>query len=438
MDWWLVLLILFGGLFVSLSIGMPVAFSFLIMSLIGSAIYLGGHAGLVQLIYSSMGSVMSFTLLPVPLFILMGEVMFATRIGLLAIDTVNELLGRLPGRLAILSIGSGAIVGALCGSALASTALHGKLLLPEMFEKKYSKFLSLGPIIASGSLAMVIPPTALGVLLASLAHVSVGNFLIGCILPGILLAVVDALYILVACLVRPSLAPAYEVSRKPMSQRLLSVGRNVLPMALIVFLVTVTIYIGICTPSEAAALGTGGTILLAAIYRQLTPEMMKKAIDGTLRTTVMIFLILVGSTAFSQILAFSGAGAAITELTVKLPLSPIQLIIAMQFIVIVLGCFMDQLSILMITLPIFMPIIQKIGFNEMLFIIMLLINVEMAGKTPPFGMSLFVMKGIAPPSVTTVDIYKSVFPFILCDMLVMALLLIFPPFALWLPGLIKG
>jgi tripartite ATP-independent transporter DctM subunit len=437
-DWWLVLLILFGGLFVSLSIGMPVAFSFLIMSLIGSAIYLGGHAGLVQLIYSSMGSVMSFTLLPVPLFILMGEVMFATRIGLLAIDTVNELLGRLPGRLAILSIGSGAIVGALCGSALASTALHGKLLLPEMFEKKYSKFLSLGPIIASGSLAMVIPPTALGVLLASLAHVSVGNFLIGCILPGILLAVVDALYILVACLVRPSLAPAYEVSRKPMSQRLLSVGRNVLPMALIVFLVTVTIYIGICTPSEAAALGTGGTILLAAIYRQLTPEMMKKAIDGTLRTTVMIFLILVGSTAFSQILAFSGAGAAITELTVKLPLSPIQLIIAMQFIVIVLGCFMDQLSILMITLPIFMPIIQKIGFNEMLFIIMLLINVEMAGKTPPFGMSLFVMKGIAPPSVTTVDIYKSVFPFILCDMLVMALLLIFPPFALWLPGLIKG
>ena len=407
------------------------------MSLIGSAIYLGGHGGLLQLIYSSMGSVMSFTLLPVPLFILMGEVMFATRIGLLAIDTVNELLGRLPGRLSILSIGSGAIVGALCGSALASTALHGKLLLPEMLEKKYSKFLSLGPIIASGSLAMVIPPTALGVLLASLAHVSVGNFLIGCILPGILLAAIDALYILVACLIRPSLAPAYEVSRKPLSQKVMSVGKNVFPMALIVFLVTVTIYIGVCTPSEAAALGTGGTIFLTAIYRQLTLKVMKKAIDGTLRTTVMIFLILVGSTAFSQILAFSGAGTTITELTVKLPLSPTQLVIAMQFIVIILGCFMDQLSILMITLPIFMPIIQKIGFNEMLFVIMLLINVEMAGKTPPFGMSLFVMKGVAPSSVTTMDIYKSVFPFFLCDMLVMGLLLFFPFFALWLPGLMK-
>lgn len=417
--------------------GMPVAFSFLLMSLIGSAIYLGGHGGLLQLIYSSMGSVMSFTLLPVPLFILMGEVMFATRIGLLAIDTVNELLGRLPGRLSILSIGSGAIVGALCGSALASTALHGKLLLPEMLEKKYSKFLSLGPIIASGSLAMVIPPTALGVLLASLAHVSVGNFLIGCILPGILLAAIDALYILVACLIRPSLAPAYEVSRKPLSQKVMSVGKNVFPMALIVFLVTVTIYIGVCTPSEAAALGTGGTIFLTAIYRQFTLKVMKKAIDGTLRTTVMIFLILVGSTAFSQILAFSGAGTTITELTVKLPLSPTQLVIAMQFIVIILGCFMDQLSILMITLPIFMPIIQKIGFNEMLFVIMLLINVEMAGKTPPFGMSLFVMKGVAPSSVTTMDIYKSVFPFVLCDMLVVGLLLFFPFFALWLPGLMK-
>lgn len=407
------------------------------MSLIGSAVYLGGHGGLLQLIYSSMGSVMSFTLLPVPLFILMGEVMFATRIGLLAIDTVNELLGRLPGRLAILSIGSGAIVGALCGSALASTALHGKLLLPEMLEKKYSKFLSLGPIIASGSLAMVIPPTALGVLLASLAHVSVGNFLIGCILPGILLAAVDALYILVACLIRPSLAPAYEVIKKPLSQKVLSVGKNVFPMALIVFLVTVTIYIGVCTPSEAAALGTGGTIFLALIYKQLTLKVMKKAIDGTLRTTVMIFLILVGSTAFSQILAFSGAGTTITELTVKLPLSPVQLVVAMQFIVIILGCFMDQLSILMITLPIFMPIIQKIGFNEMLFVIMLLINVEMAGKTPPFGMSLFVLKGVAPSSVTTMDIYKSTTPFILCDMLVMGLLLFFPFFALWLPGLMK-
>jgi tripartite ATP-independent transporter DctM subunit len=417
--------------------GMPVAFSFLFMSLIGSAVYLGGHGGLLQLIYSSMGSVMSFTLLPVPLFILMGEVMFATRIGLLAIDTVNELLGRLPGRLAILSIGSGAIVGALCGSALASTALHGKLLLPEMLEKKYSKFLSLGPIIASGSLAMVIPPTALGVLLASLAHVSVGNFLIGCILPGILLAAVDALYILVACLIRPSLAPAYEVIKKPLSQKVLSVGKNVFPMALIVFLVTVTIYIGVCTPSEAAALGTGGTIFLALIYKQLTLKVMKKAIDGTLRTTVMIFLILVGSTAFSQILAFSGAGTTITELTVKLPLSPVQLVVAMQFIVIILGCFMDQLSILMITLPIFMPIIQKIGFNEMLFVIMLLINVEMAGKTPPFGMSLFVLKGVAPSSVTTMDIYKSTTPFILCDMLVMGLLLFFPFFALWLPGLMK-
>jgi tripartite ATP-independent transporter DctM subunit len=211
--------------------------------------------------------------------------------------------------------------------------------------------------------------------------------------------------------------------------------KNVLPMALIIFLVTVTIYIGICTPSEAAALGAGGTMLLALFYRQLNWKILKEALDGTLRTSAMIFFILVGSTAFSQILAFSGAGATITQMTANLPLSPTMLVICMQLMVIVLGAFMDQLSILMITLPIFMPIIRTIGFSDMVFIIMLLINVEMAGKTPPFGMSLFVIKGVVPEDVTTIDVYKSVSPFLLLDLLVMAMMLAFPILALWLPGM---
>jgi len=437
MEWYLVLLIMFGGLFVLMSAGMPVAFSFLVMSLVGSAVYLGGHAGLHQLIYGSMQSVMSFTLLPVPLFIFMGELMFATRLGLLAIDTLDALMGRLPGRLSLLSIGSGGIVGALCGSALASTALHGRLLFPEMRERGYSKFMSLGPIVASGSLAMVIPPTALGVLLASLASVSVGNFLIGCIVPGILLVLVYGGYIVTVCMIRPDHAPPYEVSGEPVSRKAVLILKNVLPMALIVFLVTVTIYIGVCTPSESAALGAGGTMVLALFYRQLTWKVLREALDGALRTTAMIFFILVGSMAFSQILAFSGAGSTITQMTADLPLSPIILVICMQLMVIVLGAFMDQLSILMITLPIFMPIIRAIGFSDMVFIIMLLINVEMAGKIPPFGMSLFVIKGVVSEDVSTLDIYKSVVPFLFLDMLVMAMLLAFPVLVLWLPGMMR-
>lgn len=437
MEWYLVLLIMFGGLFVLMSAGMPVAFSFLAMSLVGSAVYLGGHAGLHQLIYGSMQSVMSFTLLPVPLFIFMGEIMFATRLGLLAIDTLDALMGRLPGRLSLLCIGSGGIVGALCGSALASTALHGRLLFPEMRERGYSKFMSLGPIVTSGSLAMVIPPTALGVLLASLANVSVGNFLIGCIVPGILLVLVYGGYIVTVCMIRPDHAPPYEVTGKPVSRKAVLILKNVLPMALIVFLVTVTIYIGVCTPSESAALGAGGTMVLALFYRQLNWKVLREALDGTLRTTAMIFFILVGSMAFSQILAFSGAGSTITQMTADLPVSPIILVICMQLMVIVLGAFMDQLSILMITLPIFMPIIRTIGFSDMVFIIMLLINVEMAGKTPPFGMSLFVLKGVVPEDVSTLDIYKSVVPFLFLDMLVMAMLLAFPVLALWLPGMMR-
>jgi tripartite ATP-independent transporter DctM subunit len=437
MEWWMVLAIMFGGQFVLMAVGTPVAFAFLIMSLTGSAIYLGGDAGLHQLIYSSMQSVMSFTLLPVPLFIVMGELMFATRIGLLAIDTMNELLGRLPGRLALLAIGSGGIVGALCGSALASTALHGKLLFPEMRKYGYSKFMSIGPIVTCGSLAMVIPPTAMGVLIASLANVSVGNYLIGCIVPGILLIIVYGTYITLVCTLRPEHAAPYEVQAKSVSKKALSIVTNVLPMALIVFLVTITIYIGVCTPSEAAALGAAGTMVLAALYRQLSWPVLKKALDGTLRTTAMIFFILVGSTAFSQILAFSGAGSVITEMTAGIPVNPVMLVICMQILVMILGCFMDQLSILMIVLPIFMPIIRAIGFNDMLFTIMLLINVEMAGKTPPFGMSLFVIKGVLPKDISTADIYKSVFPFLICDMVVMGLLLAFPALTLWLPAMMK-
>ena len=178
-------------------------------------------------------------------------------------------------------------------------------------------------------------------------------------------------------------------------------------------------------------------MVLGAFYRQLKWDILKKAMDGTLRTTAMIFFILVGSTAFSQILAFSGAGSAITEITAGLPLSPVMLVICMQLMVILLGAFMDQLSILMITLPIFMPIIRAIGFNDMVFIIMLLINVEMAGKTPPFGMSLFVIKGVVPEDVSTIDTYKSVSPFLLCDLVVMGLLLAFPSLTLWLPGMMK-
>jgi tripartite ATP-independent transporter DctM subunit len=437
MEWWLVLIIMFGGMFVLLSIGLPVAFSFLLVNLVGGIIYLGGAKGLVQIVYSSMETVMIFTLLPVPLFIFMGEIMFQTRLGLLAIDTVDELLGRVPGRLSLLSIGAGTIIGALCGSSLASTALLGKTLLPEMRSKGYSKFMSLGPIITAGSLAMVIPPTALGVLIASLTQVSIGHFLIGCFIPGLVLASIYSVYVVIMCVSKPCLAPPYIVERKSLLKKVLSIGINIVPMAIIVFLVTVTIYIGICTPSEAAALGTGGTLFLAIVYRQLTWDSLKRAVDGTLQTTVMIFFILFTSSAFSQILAFSGAGRGLTEAVLGTSLGPMQMIIAMQLLVIVLGCFMDQLSILMITLPIFMPLVHAIGFNDMVFAMMLLINVEMAGKTPPFGMSLFVMKGVAPADVTSEDIYKSVAPFLLLDMVMIGLLLIFPSLALWLPSIMK-
>jgi tripartite ATP-independent transporter DctM subunit len=417
--------------------GMPVALSFMLINVAGMYLLFGGGAGLEQLINSIYSSLNSFILLPVPLFILMGEVMFHSGIAPVLIETLDKWVGRIPGRLSLLAVAVGTLFSTLTGTSLASVAMLGSSMVPDMEKYGYKKPMSLGPILGSGGLAMMIPPSALAVLCGAIAEISIGKILMAIIVPGLLMAAVYTVYIIVRCLLQPELAPAYEVEPAPMREKVISTMKYVLPQGVTVFLVVGVIFMGIATPSEAAATGAFGTFLIAFIYKRLTWEVTIKAVKGTLSVTGMMFLIIAGAMAFSQILGFSGASAGLSELATGLDLPPIVIVMIMQIIILFLGGFMDVVSIMMIVLPIFVPLVRAFGFSPVWFAVLFLLNIEMAGTSPPFGMSLFVMKGVAPKDTTMSDIYLASLPFLGCDLFVMILLFVFPSLALWLPSLIS-
>ena len=434
MEWWVFLLIIFCGFILLMLTGLPIAFCFLLINVICVYIFWGGFVGLEQLILSIFESVTFFAMLPVPLFLLMGEVLFHSGMGTRLIDALDTLLGRLTGRLALVAVASGVLIAVLCGNTWASTAMLGSMLVPEMEKKGYKKPMAIGSVLGGGSLAIIIPPSGMAVVLATLAGISVGGLLIAGILPGLLMAAMFSIYIVGRCKLQPDMAPSYAIRELSLSQRLKPVIKYVLPTGIIVFAVIGLMLLGLATPSEAAAFGTLATILLAISYRSLGWKVIKRAFSGTMSTTGMILMIFCGSTAFSQILAFTGATKGMVELAVKLPVPPLVLLLCMMLVVMFLGCFMEQMSILMITLPIFMPVCNALGWNPLWFGLMLLINMSIANLSPPFGIELFVMKGVAPPDTTMGDIYRASVPFIIMDALVIVLVIIFPPLALWLPS----
>jgi tripartite ATP-independent transporter DctM subunit len=296
--------------------------------------------------------------------------------------------------------------------------------------------MSIGPILGSGGLAIMIPPSALGVLLASLSQMSVGGMLVAIVIPGILMAALYAAYIIIRCRLQPDLAPTYEIESVSFAEKCVLTVKYVLPLGSIVFLVIGLIFLGVATPTESAALGAIGCYILLFIYKGWDWKTIVDSVSNTLRITVMMFMIMTGAMAFSQILAFSGASLGLVQLAAELNLHPMFILIFMQIILLFMGIFMEPLTIMMVTLPIYLPIVKNLGFNPLWFGTIMLINMEMATTTPPFGLVLFVMKGVAPPDTTMADIYRAGFPFLICDAVAMGLVMAFPWLALYLPGII--
>ena len=437
MEWQLVLAVIFGSVLLLMATGLPVAFCFLLVNIVGAFLLWGGETGLHLLSLSLFDSLRTFTLMPVALFILMGELLFHSGSAMKMIDALDKWLGRVPGRLGLLAVGGGTLLSTLTGASIGSVAMLGSLLVPDMERRGYKKPMSLGPILGSGGLAIMIPPSALAVFLGAVGEISIGKLLIAIIVPGLLMAVLYATYIILRCQLQPSIAPAYVVAPTPLSEKLTAVVYHILPIALVIFLVTGVIFLGIASPSEAAATGAAGSLILTALYRKLNWDVVKKSIVGTTEITVMILMIIAGAKAYSQILAYSGASVGLVNFVLGLPITPILIIVAMQVVVLFMGMFIITSAIIMICLPIFMPIIHALGFSPVWFATIFLLNIEMATTSPPFGMCLFVMKGVAPPGTTMGDIYRAALPFLYCDLIAVVLIIAFPAIALWLPGIMQ-
>ena len=437
MDWYSALGLLLGLIVLFMLIGMPIAFAFLSANLIGAWIFMGGPNGVIQVLNNGFGALSSFSLVPIPLFLLMGELFFRTGLGMRMFNAIDVLMGKVPGRLSYVTVVGGTGFATVSGSSMGSTALLGSVLVPEMTRRGYKKHMAIGPIMGTGGLAIIIPPSALAVLLATLAKIDVGALLVAGIVPGFLLAGLYIAMIWIQTRIDPLAAPSYDVPKIALLKKLKIFALDVLPMIGVMALVVLMLLAGWATPSESAAFGALGVILLGFLYRCMTIKAFIESVVGALRVTLMAFLIVLGSATFSQLLAFSGASSGLISWATSFDVSPLVMLLAIFAVLLVLGTFMEQISIMMLTVPFFFPLAQSMGFDPIWFGIIVLLALEISFTTPPFGLLLFVMKGVAPPGTSMAEIYRAAIPYILCSITLVALLIAFPGLVTTLPNMLR-
>ncbi len=435
MSWQAASWLLLGGSTLLLFSGLPVAFSFLAINLVGAIIFLGGEPGLVQLARNSVDSVASFSLTPIPMFVLMGEVLFHTGLAVKVIDAVERLITKVPGQLAVVAVVAGTIFSAVSGSTIAVTAMLGSLMVPLMIARGYNPIMATGPIMAVGALDMLMPVSALAVLLGSLSGISIPRLLMGGFVPGMILKAAFVVYIIARVKWNPALAPTTEHVRHRGWDKLMPLIKYVFPILSIFLIVVLSMSAGWATPTESAAVGALATVLLAMTYRVLTRGSLLAALRGTIAISGMILFIIVGATTFSQILSFSGASNGIVSLVTGRGLSQNAIIVGMMLILIFLGIFVDQVSMMLITLPIFMPVVQKFDIDLAWFGVMYLICMQLGLLLPPHGLLLMTMKGVAPPQVKMSHIFRAVVPYVMLSLIMLGLVFFVPAVALWLPDL---
>jgi tripartite ATP-independent transporter DctM subunit len=437
MEWTSALGLLVGSLAFLLLLGMPVAVAFFGVNIVGAIIFLNGENGLMQMTRNVTSAITSYSLAPIPLFIMMGEVLLQTGVAYKAIDAIERVITRMPGRLPVVTVLAGTVFSALSGSTIANTAMLGRSLMPEMLRRGYHPTLSMGPIMATGGIAMLIPPSALAVLVGSLAGISIAKLLVAGILPALLMAALFFGYIIVRAKLRPQDAPPDDPVQRSWSERWVPFFVYVLPLSGILFVVVGSLLLGYAAPTESAALGVLASLFAAACYRCLSMKALIATLRETAKTSVMILFIIMASTTFSQILSFSGATAGLVGMINLIGADSFWVLLAMMGVLLILGCFIDQVSMVMITVPLFIPMAQAVGIDLIWLGVIYLLTMEISFLTPPFGLLLFVMKGIAPPGYSINTVYRAALPFLALELLVLAGVVVFPQLGLWLPSLVK-
>ncbi|MEW6262451.1 MAG: TRAP transporter large permease subunit [Thermodesulfobacteriota bacterium] len=436
MDISTITLIVFGAMFLVLATGLPVGFALGGVGLIFTY-FLWGPKALATIAYSAFDTWSTSILLAAPLFLFMGTILQESGIA----DDVYEMfyrwMGGLRGGLAIGTIIICTIFAAIMGISGASTITMGLIALPSMFKRGYNKELVIGAIAAGGVLGILIPPSVIMIIYAMIARESVGQMFAGGVVPGLILAGLYITYIAVRSYLQPELAPAMpREERASWRQKLVSLKAVVLPI-LMILVVLGSIYTGVATPTEAAAIGAVGAFICAAIYGRLTWNVVKKASRYTFMLTGMVMWILLGAATFNNLYRAVGAQTLVMDLVGDMGVHPWTVLIMMQLSLFILGMLMDDFAIVMLCVPIYVPIIKALGFNSLWFAMLFMVNMQMAYLTPPYGFNLFYMKSIVPKDVNMGHIYRSVLPFIALQFIGLILIMVFPRLALWLPQMMK-
>ena len=437
MSIWLIAALMVGSLLVLLAAGLPVAFSVGTIAVIFTFI-LWGPSALLNIALTAFGETKDFVMIAVPLFMLMGIALEGSGIADRLYQAAYIWFGRLRGGLAAGTVLICTLFAAMSGVSSTSTVTMGIVSFPSMLKRKYDKKLIAGSIMAGGALGILIPPSLGMITYAVFASESLGRLFAGGLIPGLLLSSLFILYILIRSYLQPQLAPSIPVEeRTNWREKVLSLRSTILPI-LLVILVLGSIYSGIATPTEAAAVGAIGAFACAAVSRSLKWSVTKNVAFRTLSITAMIMWILIAGRAFSSVFIAAGAQDLVSEFVLSLPVNRWLIIIMMQIIWFAMGCFFDPMTITLLTIPIFVPIIRSLGFDGVWFGVLYIMNNETAFLTPPYGLNLFYLKAVAPKEVSMEDIYKSVLPFVSLQLVGLALVMVFPAIAMWLPNTLFG
>lgn len=434
-EW--ITVVMFGGILVGILLGYPLAFSLSGVAMVVS--FLLGGAGMFEMFYLRMfGIISEYVFLAFPLFVFMGIMVEKSGITDRLFGSLYLILGGLKGGLAISTILLGTIMAAAVGVIGASVTMLGLIALPAMVERNYDKSLASGAVCAGGTLGILIPPSIMLVIYGPTANISVGELFMAAFLPGFLLSGLYILYVGIRCALQPELGPAMPLEERkvPKKKKLTLLTTSLMPPLILILTVLGTIFFGIAAPTEAAAMGALGAMLMALAYRSLTWKALWETMFQTMHTTAMALFIAVGASMFTGTFLGMGCGEVLTKLIVNVPFGKWGSFVVIMLIIFVLGMFIDWIGIVLVMVPLITPIGDALGFNRIWLAMMVIVNLQMSFMSPPFAYAIFFLRGIIPDEmgIDTNTIIKGVIPFIFLIAVALILLGIFPEIILWLPS----
>lgn len=431
------LIILLACLFSGLALGFPMAFTLGASAMIVGFIYAGPRVLTIAAmqVYSGM---VSLSLVALPLFVFIACLLERSGIAGELYEAIRHWLAAVPGGLAIATVAVCTVVAAMSGVAAAGVATMGIIALPIMLRYRYDKSIALAPIMAGGALGILIPPSVAAIIFGMLTHTSIGRLFAGGVIPGLILSACYMAYIGLRCHFRPNLGPAIPPEERLGVRQKLALSKGVIIPTLIIVVMLGSIFLGMASLMESAGVGSAAILASVAIRRKLSWQLFKEACYRTFMINAMVMWIIFGAKIFSTVFVDIGTAQLIRGVLTEAPVSPLTLVVFMQLSYILLGCIVEEVTMLALTIPVYAPILTACGFDPVWFGVLFIVNMQLGYLTPPFGYCLFYMKGVAPPGVSITDIYRSIWPFLLIQAAVLALVLLVPQLALWLPKVLFG